>query len=146
MKTFVLLMHLIKFYSMFRVIMKYPLSIIVIIMITYLSLFKPPKTSLNTIENLDKVVHMCMYLGLSGVIWFEYLRKHTKDFNLKTIIIYGGGFPILFGGLMELAQKYLTTNREGDWLDFTANSAGVILACLIGYYILLPLFTRKSIS
>lgn len=29
---------------------------------------------------------------------------------------------------MELAQKYLTTYRSGEWLDALANSIGVLLA------------------
>ena len=35
------------------------------------------------------------------------------------------------GGGLELAQKYLTTCRSGEWLDFMANSAGVVLAALV---------------
>lgn len=31
---------------------------------------------------------------------------------------------------MELGQAYLTTYRSGDWLDFAANSTGVVLAFL----------------
>jgi hypothetical protein len=34
--------------------------------------------------------------------------------------------------MMELAQRYLTTCRSGEWLDVLANSTGVVLATLIG--------------
>jgi VanZ family protein len=41
-------------------------------------------------------------------------------------------YPILLGGLMELGQAYLTTCRNGDWLDFIANTIGAIIAIPIG--------------
>ena len=40
--------------------------------------------------------------------------------------------PIIMGGLIELAQAYLTTCRSGDIYDFFCNSLGVLLGCLIG--------------
>lgn len=47
-------------------------------------------------------------------------------------------------GCIELMQAYCTDTRSGDWLDFLANSIGVGLAALIGYYLLRPLIWRKS--
>ena len=38
-------------------------------------------------------------------------------------------------GLQELLQKYCTTTRQGEWLDFLANSTGVTLAVGIGLLI-----------
>ena len=41
--------------------------------------------------------------------------------------------PLLMGGLIELAQATCTGgNRSGDWLDFAANSIGVVAGNLIG--------------
>ena len=36
------------------------------------------------------------------------------------------------GGLLELLQAYATTTRNGDWLDFAANTTGVTLAGIVG--------------
>ena len=49
--------------------------------------------------------------------------------------------PILLGSLLELAQEHLTTCRNGDWIDFIANSVGVLLAVPIGLF-LLPKIAR----
>ena len=38
----------------------YPLSIITIIVICYLSFFTPPQTELNNVPFIDKIVHICM--------------------------------------------------------------------------------------
>lgn len=128
---------------MFSYLKKYLFSIIVIAAILYLSLFKPPKTKLDNIPNIDKVAHICMYAGLSGVIWLEYLLSHKKNFRLKPILLGGVVFPILLSGCIELIQEYCTTYRGGDWMDFAANSTGAILASAIGYYILRPKLILK---
>jgi VanZ family protein len=39
---------------------------------------------------------------------------------------------ILLGGLIELLQAYCTTTRSGEWLDFFADSIGVLLGNAIG--------------
>ena len=60
-------------------IKKYPVSLVIILAVIYLSFFKPPTTDLGTIPNLDKVVHICMYFGMSGMLWLEFLRAHRRD-------------------------------------------------------------------
>ena len=76
-------------------IKKYPVSLVIILAVIYLSFFKPPTTDLGTIPNLDKVVHICMYFGMSGMLWLEFLRAHRRDrtpmwhFVLPTVAVIG---------------------------------------------------------
>ena len=51
------------------------------------------------------------------------------------LLIGGILCPIIMGGLIELAQRYLTTCRSGDVYDFFCNSLGVLLGCCIGLII-----------
>ena len=115
---------------MLSYIKKYPISLFIILTVIYLSFFKPPKTDLNEIPNLDKLVHICMYFGMSGMLWHSWV----------------GAFlcPILFSGCVELLQEYCTTYRGGDWLDFAANSVGAILASLVAYYVVRPRMMRRE--
>ena len=122
---------------------KYPLSLIIVAVIFYLSFFTPPKTDLEKIPNIDKLVHICMYGGLCFIIWIEYLRAH-RAINWSHIVWGGIAAPITMSGCIELLQAYCTENRSGDWLDFLANSIGVGLAALVGYYILRPFIWRKQ--
>lgn len=121
---------------------KYPLSLVIVVTIFYLSLFTPPKTDINEIPHIDKVAHLCMYGGLCLILWLEYLRNHTT-LNWKHIIWGGIIAPIATSGGIELLQAYCTENRSGDWADFIANSIGVGLGALTGYYLLRPLLWRK---
>lgn len=125
-----------------RFLRKYPVSTVCVVAIWYLCLFKPPHTRLSEITNFDKVVHITMYLGTCSIIWWEYLRSHTcrNRYKLLWLAVVA---PIAMSGLIELAQAYLTTNRSGDWIDFAANSIGVLLAALLGLFVL-PRFIQKK--
>lgn len=111
---------------------KYPVSLLVIAAVIYLSFFRPPSTELSTIPNIDKVVHVCMYFGMSGMLWLEFLRAHRRD-NTPLWHAWVGALlcPVLFSGVVELLQAYCTTYRGGDWLDFAANSVGAVLASAV---------------
>ena len=39
---------------------RYPLSLVIMAVIFYLSFFTPPKSNLEEIPNIDKLVHVCM--------------------------------------------------------------------------------------
>lgn len=111
---------------------KYPLSLLVILVVIYLSFFKPSAGGLSEIPNLDKAVHLCMYFGLSGMLWLEFHRAHRKSPAPRWHAWLGAVVcPIVFSGVIELLQAYCTTWRGGDWLDFAANTAGVLLAWLV---------------
>src|SRR5574344_384590 len=122
---------------------KYPLAIIIIVIICYLSFFTPPQTELSEVTNIDKIVHFLMYGGLSIVLWYEYLRIH-KVIIWNHIMIGDIIAPILMSGSIELMQANLTKNRSGEWTDFISNIIGVLVAAIVGYYILRPLIHVKE--
>ena len=122
---------------------RYPLTWLVILTIFYLSFFKPPQTDMETIPGIDKLVHLCMYGGLCTLLWIEYLRTHRSIHRWK-ILIGAIILPIALSGIIELLQSYCTEHRGGDWMDFAANSLGVLLAALAGLYILRPIIWRKK--
>ena len=124
-------------------IRKYPLSLLVIAAILFLSLFNPPKTKLDPITGIDKIVHTGMYLGLELILWFEYLRHH-ENLNRVKILIFGIIAPIVLGGLMEIAQMKLTQNRSGEWADFFADIIGVLIGSAIGYFAIQTIFKKKK--
>ena len=126
-------------------IKKYPVSLLIILTVIYLSFFKPPTTDLSNIPNIDKIVHICMYLGMSGMLWLEFLRAHQKgDSPLWHAWVGAFVCPVLFSGMVELLQEYCTTHRGGDWLDFAANTTGALIASLIGYFVLRPRMAKKQ--
>lgn len=121
---------------------KYPLTWLTAAAIVYLSFFKPPQTDMEEIPGIDKLVHICMYGGLCFLLWIEYLRSH-RTIHWQKMFTRGILLPIAFSGVIELGQSYCTEHRGGDWLDLAANTSGVLLATVVGYYMLRPLIWKK---
>lgn len=126
---------------------KYPFSLAIILAVIYLSLFKPPTFDLPRFPGWDKVVHFCMYGGISGILWLEFFLNHRREkdkINGKRGIIGAMVFPIILGGLMELGQGYLTSYRSSDWLDMLANTTGVLSASAIAWFLLRPIIIKSK--
>lgn len=132
------------FKGLYKILLKYPLSITVLAAIVYLSFFKPPKVSFETIKYIDKIVHLVMYGGLCSVMWFEYYLTHAST-SKKKIVMWIFFAPLLFSGAIEFGQSYLTSYRGGDFLDFVFNSMGVVLAALFSIYVTKPLMKKYNL-
>ena len=118
--------------NFFQYIRKYPFSVICVAMIWTLSLLPFfPETPLDNVAFIDKWVHFLMYGGTCMVIWVEYVMKH-KSPDFEKLFFWAWLVPVIMGGVLELMQAYCTTTRNGDWLDFAANSTGVTLAGIVG--------------
>ncbi len=127
--------------EIFKILKKYPLSLICILVVWILSFFRPPSTPLDNVAFIDKWAHILMYGVTSAVIWKEYLKKNEK-ISKKELFFFAWLFPILMSGAIELLQEYCTHGRRsGDWLDFAANFLGVTLSAII--YILLLMYRAK---
>lgn len=108
---------------------KYPITIVLVIIIWYLSLFTPPETKLDEIKFIDKWTHLLMYGTLTTCFWLETFR-HYKHLTVSSLVVMFL-LPVIMGGLVELVQAYCTVNRTGDWIDFLANTIGVLLGICI---------------
>ena len=110
-------------------IKKYPVSLVIILAVIYLSFFKPPTTDLGTIPNLDKVVHICMYFGMSGMLWLEFLRAHRRD-RTPMWHAWVGAFvcPVLFSGAVVTGILYYLPWRRlaGFCSQYHGSCPGVI--------------------
>lgn len=111
---------------------KQPLSILLVVVIWIVCMIPVPETPLDNISFIDKWTHFAMYGVLTLTIQLEYGRR-KNSIEWSRFCVFGIIAPIIMGGLVELAQAYLTNGvRSGDWLDFAANSTGVVIGCVIG--------------
>jgi VanZ family protein len=115
-------------------IKKYIFSILVAILIMYLSLassdtFK--EVPLYNIPFLDKIAHFGMYFSLMSLIIFETRKtiKSTAQLFLIALI------PLFYGILMEILQSIFTLTRSGSIFDVMANSAGILVSLLLWLWI-----------
>ena len=118
-------------------IRRHPISVILILVIWYLSLFTPPKTELANVRFIDKWAHLLMYGSLAFVLWMEDWRVRKASPSMpRALALYIG--PVAMSGLIEVAQAYCTTDRSGDWLDLAANAIGALAGIVLS-----GMLTRK---
>ncbi len=123
---------------------KYPLSALCIIAIWVLCLMPIPETPLSQVKLIDKWTHLIMYGGLCTVIWTDRAWQGLT-YNRKGMAIYAVVLPIIMGGLIELAQAYCTGGmRSGEWLDWAADTLGVIIGQPIGILVAVCLAKWKK--
>lgn len=128
----------------FKYLKRYPLSLLTLGAIVYLSLFKPSDdVSLSLFAHMDKLAHFVMYAGLSTIIWFEFFRSHSGIKSIKAFIAMFL-IPALFSGLMEYLQSELTTYRAGDAMDLLFNVLGIIFANIVCVTLLSYLFGKHT--
>lgn len=119
-------------------LLDYKFSIFCIILIWILCLMPVPEfPELEEVPFVDKWTHFVMYGGTCSVIWLEYLLRHRSNRNYSRVLIGTVIAPDLMSGLLELLQAYCTNGtRSGDWMDFLANTVGVLIGAVIGWFIL----------
>ena len=71
----------------------------------------------------DKVVHFIGYFVLSAFAAMIFRKPRT----LRLVML----FLVLLGGVIEIAQGFLTATRSADLMDFIVNTLGVIA----GYFV-----------
>ena len=72
--------------------------------------------------NEDKLIHFCMYFGLS----FLFVWAYTKEKKISvTFLLIVALIASLFSGCIEVLQPILS-NRTSDISDFIANSFGAL--------------------
>lgn len=125
------------------IVRHYPLSLLCIALIWFLSLTPFfPETPFDNVQFIDKWTHLVMYGGTCGVIWWEYLRHH-QQLNKRKLLLWPLLGMIALGGVIELLQAYCTTTRSGEWLDFYADTVGVLLGNGVGLLMNVLYFTRQ---
>jgi VanZ family protein len=84
-----------------------------------------------TLTVFDKLAHALMFLGVSGVIFFDDTRYFRQTTTLRRIFFGSFLFPVFFGGIIEIGQEYATSYRSGDWVDFLFDVMGIAAGFLI---------------
>jgi len=92
-----------------------------------------PTTNWLELLSFDKLVHASIFFVLT-CLWLFSLIKINELSNLSIILILLS--CVLYGGLLEIMQATVFSNRSGDWLDFIANSFG----CQMGLWF----FSKKK--
>lgn len=89
--------------------------------------------SMPAINNVDKVLHLLAYGGLSWLAIPSFSK--TNVWKVFCILVF-------FGIGIEIAQSQMSFGRQGSLLDIYANVAGVILGVL--FWLIFNFILRKT--
>ena len=114
----------------------YTLSLVVFLAILYLTLVPKPLPDMgpDLFENMDKVVHGIMFLGLAGALGLDWLRSSRgRPFTSapRLVVVAAVLVSAACGGLIELAQGAMNIGRGEDSYDFLADVIGAVVAGII---------------
>ena len=96
--------------------------------ILYACLLREPRFSLPTLMHGDKWMHMLAYALLGAMAWWDSTSSGNSGWRRATIAIM---FPIIYGGIIEWLQELWFYPRTGDWIDWAADTIGVLIGCTI---------------
>ena len=65
-----------------------------------------------------------MYAILGGMVCWDCMRMKMSGWRLWLITMV---LPMLYGGAIELIQEQWFAPRSGEWMDWGADCAGVII-------------------
>jgi VanZ family protein len=126
---------MISFIFSFKPWLRKTIAVIYLATVAILSLMPSYDLPRFTIfPEIDKVVHISMYLGLSFLAcWsLEIKRDQMKPLYLLLTSVF------MYGVLMEILQRTMHNGRNFDFRDMLANLTGAIIGILIYRY-----FDRK---
>ncbi len=92
-----------------------------LVAVTVTVLYFSLRPAMTIIETSDKVLHALAYCAWSLTALLS-LRNQLAQVVVALLIV-------LAGGLIELVQPMV--GRVADWLDFAANTSGVVLGSLL---------------
>ena len=91
----------------------------------------PPQDNVSMFPNFDKFVHFMMYFSLSIAIILETLKlKSQAGKSIFRTFIAALIISAVFGALIEFIQGTFTSYRSASFMDWVADMAGSVLACL----------------
>lgn len=113
---------------LWRKIIRFWKSFLVICAITYVCLLREPNISLSTIVCGDKLGHGLMYLLLTLVLLLDSKPIVFSRWKKWIIIVL---FSVIYGGIIEILQDKFFYPRTGDWIDWLADCIGALTGIVL---------------
>lgn len=77
---------------------------------------------------IDKLAHTGTFFVLTILLYWEYTVKHRHLVKKWVVLTKVGSSTIIFAGITELAQLYLSPSRTADFWDIFADVMGIGMA------------------
>lgn len=91
----------------------------------------------------DKFAHFVMFFTLSIVCFYDYSTLNNGQISKGKWIFWCFVIPVIYGGVIELLQKYVFSTRSAEFGDFIADILGSITATIFAL-IVFKMFRKKK--
>jgi len=88
-----------------------------------------PRLPAPDIRGSDKIAHFTAYLALTILFWLARYGRRRPSLHGRTIY-YVLLLMLCYGVVDEISQQWVP-NRFADWVDWLANTAGVVMGLFI---------------
>ncbi len=102
----------------------------IILILSILPVGTEGKSVFFVFPGADKVIHAIMYGVFSGLLTNGFLR--SQGFKWKKLLLLLAAI-LTYSVLIEIIQQYLTSYRNGEFLDVLANMAGILVGAALVY-------------
>ncbi len=134
--------------KMFRLLQKRIVPIAWLLVIHLLLLFpktRMPEEKVKLFPNADKVVHFGFYFGMVFTLCMYLFQKRV--ISPRKRMAWGICITLLAvadGIVVEFLQRTSWINRDFDWFDAVADSAGALAGVIAAFYCSSYLSARRS--
>ncbi len=101
-----------------------------------------PDMSFWSLLSFDKVVHAFFYAVLVELMIVGFIKQYTFRRLRFSAVTVSMVFGIFYGGVIEFLQATVFTGRQGDVMDWIADTIG----CLIGMLVFYAIYGRNIIA
>lgn len=117
-----------------KILLRYTLFPILISLLIFIGTCLIPSNSVPQMPegiSWDKIVHFGMFFLLSAVSLYDYYKLHNKKPIFIRWMFWGLLIPVIYGGVIELLQKYYFPTRSAELGDWIADILGSLVATVI---------------
>lgn len=131
---------MIKFFFSFPQWLRILLSLLYLTVVALLSLMPPNDLPyVKPFAGFDKVVHACMYFGLTVLACWTFYSEEKRIRILYVVL-----FSVSWGMIMEISQLEMMLGRAFDLKDELSNTVGTLLGAAV--YMAIASGFRKGLS
>ena len=114
---------------------------IIVLILSLIPSSTTPQLSAVKIPHFDKIIHFIFYFVLSFLLMLRFNITKYK-INKIYVILISIIVSTIYGGMIEIMQDILTTERVADIFDFLTNFVGAT----IGTFLFIVLLKQKKNS
>jgi VanZ family protein len=95
-----------------------------------------PAISFLELLSFDKWVHAAVFFVLVSLLGIAVIVHHQNKNLFYFYVVLG----IMYGGMLEIMQAKIFSERSADWYDMIANTAGSVIAFFLNKQLITRLF------